>query len=112
MSTRAAPPMSRMPFWVTSRSLRKAKRVGTQRSRAMLDRTRGPSRKPAWAATNRMAASDTSTKETMIPPAAPQERVTVPRNTAFRVLPGSRAASWSMKLRIRPTTMKDRDTAM
>ncbi len=33
-------------------------RLGTQESMAMLPRTRGPSMKPVWAATNRIAPSE------------------------------------------------------
>ena len=51
--------MTRMPFWVTSRSERRLKRCGTQESIAMFERTRGPARKLAWAATKRSAPSET-----------------------------------------------------
>ena len=52
--------MSSTPDCVTSRSESDAKRCGSQLSMAMFDITRGPSRKPAWAATKSSAASMTS----------------------------------------------------
>ncbi len=58
MSTRAAPPIRRIPFLITSRSLRRLNWLGSHLSRDMLDSTRGPSRKPVWAATNRSTASE------------------------------------------------------
>ena len=56
-------PMTRIPFCVTSRSERRLKRCGTHESIAMFARTRGPSRKPACAATKRSAPSAMSVSE-------------------------------------------------
>ena len=69
------------------------KRFGTQESMAMFPRTRGPSMKPAWAATKRMAPSDTR----MIPrsqtpsgkPPILQVPISVSMSEALRVLPAT-----------------------
>ena len=88
MSTSAAAPMSRMPFCVTRRSESRAKRAGSQRSMAMLDSTRGPSTKPACAATKRSSASETRVTSTKPPPRFwPQPSVTAAKSTALSVLP-------------------------
>src|SRR5437899_1573836 len=57
--------MRSTPSCVTSLSDKSAKRVGTQKSIAMLASTRGPSRKPACAATTRSAASETRVTTTI-----------------------------------------------
>ena len=49
--------MNQTPLRVTSWSLKWDKRCGTQESSDILESTRGPSRKPAWAATINIAAS-------------------------------------------------------
>ena len=56
--------MNQMPSRVTKWSLRREKRCGAQESSAMLESTRGPSIKPAWAATSSIAASVTSVEMT------------------------------------------------
>ncbi len=61
--------------------------VGNQRSSAMFESTRGPSRKPVWAATNRSAASDRSVTSTKTVPPLPQPWVMVSNSTAFKVFP-------------------------
>ena len=64
MSTSAAPPMRRIPFLITSRSLSRLNWLGSHRSSDMLASTRGPSRKPVCAATKRSTASETSVTST------------------------------------------------
>src|SRR5437879_5210398 len=61
-------PMMSMPLWVTRRLESWEKRCGIQESSAMLARTRGPSRNPAWAATKSKAASATSDPMTRVDP--------------------------------------------
>jgi hypothetical protein len=83
-----AEPIRRIPFCVTSRSLRLAKRVGNQRSRAMLARTRGPSRNPVCAAMIRSAASDTRVTMTKAPAVVwPHPDVILSKRTALSVIP-------------------------
>ena len=92
-----ARPMNRMPFWTTSRSDRCMKRFGTQESMAMFPRTRGPSMKPVWAATKRMAPSDTRMSPRSQTPSGKPPTVHCPRSVsmseAFRVLP---ATCWTL----------------
>ena len=66
-------PSMRMPFAVVSRSESDAKRRGSHESTAMLDMTRGPSMKPACAATSSSAPSDASTSKTKILPSGHAE---------------------------------------
>src|ERR1051325_4557484 len=61
----AARPMEMMPFCVTSRSERWAKRLGTHWSTAMAASVAGPARKPVCAATNRSAPSLASVNTTI-----------------------------------------------
>src|SRR5579885_3145871 len=62
--TRAAPPISKIPFWVTKRSLSVANLVGNHLSSAIFANTLGPSKKPAWAATKSSIASEISVTST------------------------------------------------
>jgi hypothetical protein len=87
--------MSRTPDWVTSRSDSEEKRCGSQLSMAMFDITRGPSRKPACAATNRSAASvarvpTTNQRPTGKPPML-QAPAKASSSTAFIVFPSTGA---------------------
>ena len=91
-----APPMSRTPSCMVSRSESWAKRCGSQESWAMLDMTRGPSMKPAWAATKSSRASETSVTTTKAWPAGRpkgvQPEAKRSSRTAFMVFPSSGAA--------------------
>ena len=88
--------MSQTPSRMVSRSESWAKRCGSQESMAMLDMTRGPSMKPAWAATKSRAASATrvTTRKpwpTWTPPTF-HDAVNRSSSTALRVLPSSGTA--------------------
>ena len=89
----AATPMKRTPFWTTSRSLKCMNRFGIQESMAMLPSTRGPSMKPVWAATNRIAPSEMRMAATSQTPAGTPPGLQPPRSDvrreAFRVLPAT-----------------------
>ena len=87
-ATSDAVPMSTIPLLVVSRSERAAKRCGTHESFAMLANTRGPSRKPACAATTSSAPSATSVAQTKAWPSgdSPAKR---DASTAFIVSPGT-----------------------
>ena len=87
-ATSAAPPMSRMPFRVVSRSESEAKRCGTQLSTAMLESTRGPSRKPVCAATTSRAAAANRVATTRAFENG-KGCSTASASTAFIVLPGT-----------------------
>jgi hypothetical protein len=56
--------MNQIPSRVTNWSLKREKRWGVQESNAMLESTRGPSIKPACAATSYIAASVMSVEMT------------------------------------------------
>ena len=92
---RLAPPMSSTPDCVTSRSESDANRCGSQLSVAMLDITRGPSRKPAWAATKSSAASTASVPVTNQRPTGSPPALQCPAKfssrTAFMVFPSTGA---------------------
>ena len=87
----AATPMAMMPFWVTRRSDRWLKRLGTHWSVAIAASVRGPSRKPVWAATNSSAPSETSVKPTTaglrFQPPRRQPRVSSSHSEALSVWP-------------------------
>ncbi len=87
-ATAAAPPMRRTPFWVVRRSERAQNRWGNQESTAMVAMTRGPAMRPAWAATTRRRASDTSTRKMKTPPKGRPSAMRSAR-TAFIVFPSS-----------------------
>ncbi len=80
--------MSTIPFCVVSRSDSAANRRGIQLSTAMLASTRGPSMKPACAATtSRMPSENSVTTARIFPPGS--GAVMVSTSTAFSVLPGT-----------------------
>ena len=80
--------MSWIPFWVVSRSDSAANRRGIQLSTAMLASTRGPSMKPACAATtSRIPSENSVTTDSTRPPGS--GAVMVSTSTAFSVLPGT-----------------------
>ena len=89
----AARPMVMMPFCVTNRSDRCAKRLGTHWSTAMAASVAGPARKPVCAATNSSAPSLKSVNTTIQPPtgkpASVQSRVKSDHSEALSVRPGS-----------------------
>src|SRR4051812_31174904 len=82
-----------MPLLATKRLESCEKRCGVQESSAMFASTRGPSRKPAWAATNSSAASDTRQTITKEVPNDQlpiiQDLKSLPNNTAFIVFPST-----------------------
>ena len=82
--------MSSTPFCVTSRSLKVAKRVGIQRSTAMLASTRGPPKKPVCAAMSSSAPDDAIAAMTNpLETSGGQSAVIFSNSTAFSVLPST-----------------------
>src|SRR5437870_5585587 len=92
----AAPLMSSTPFCIVRRSDSWAKRCGSQESVDMFAMTRGPSMKPACAATKSRHASDASVTRTNWAPTAQLPTRKSPANwlarTAFMVRPASGVA--------------------
>ena len=66
-----ATPITNTPLCAARRSERLANQCGTHESRAMLANTRGPSMKPAWAATNNSAPSEITVTSTNVAPSQP-----------------------------------------
>src|SRR5258708_40217388 len=82
-----------MPLFVTSRLDNWENRCGIQESSAMFARTRGPSKKPVWAATKSKAASETRQRMTKEVPNDQLPILQVPKRlskrTAFMVFPSA-----------------------
>ena len=81
-------PIKVIPLWVVRRSDSAAKRRGTHESTAMFASTRGPSMKPAWAATTSNTPSEIMVTTTSTRPSG---RCAVSRSarSAFIVLPAT-----------------------
>ena len=94
-TTSAVAPMSTTPLAVVRRAESEANRRGSHESTAMFDITRGPSMKPACAATRSRAASEASTRKTKILPRGRPKSRQLPAKastrTPFKVLPSAGA---------------------
>ena len=109
-------PIRSTPFCMVRRELRAPKRCGSQESCAMFAITRGPSMKPACAATNSSRASEVSVMTTKPLPTGIPARLQLPASlsasTAFIVFPGSGCTSMSRYPRMMPAAVSARLTAM
>lgn len=111
-----AAPIQSTPFCIVSRSESAAKRCGSHESTAMFAITRGPSTKPACAATKSSAPSVTSvTTESPAPTRTPpsvQWPNTRSRSTAFMVIPSRAVAPASRYASRIPPAVTESETAM